>query len=36
MDPSAAVLRYERVLLPLSDDGAAVNAILVLSYQAPL
>lgn len=36
MEASEPVLRYERVLLPLSDDGVAVNGILVLSYQAPL
>ncbi|MGD9538743.1 MAG: PAS domain-containing protein [Alphaproteobacteria bacterium] len=36
MDAAAPVLRYERVLLPLSDDGDRVDAILVLSYQAPL
>jgi hypothetical protein len=36
MEASEPVLRYERVLLPLSNDGATVDGILVLSYQAPL
>jgi hypothetical protein len=36
MNADEPVLRYERVLLPLSDDGKTVTGILVLSYQVPL
>ena len=30
------VYQYERVLLPLSDDGEAVDSLLVLTYQMPI
>lgn len=33
---TGGVYRYERVLLPLSDDGERVDGILVLTYQMPL
>lgn len=35
-DAQDGVYRYERVLLPLSEDGEAVDGILVLTYQMPL